>query len=453
MKSPIHLEDIEEFEAIRRIPRSTITDKILQGVKNLHEIEEIEPFLRDIIPDKNDTPHTSTEIVDILTPHLTYFGQPRLSAFINKGKSFPTVTAKNVSNQIFKLRRIPSVSLIVLLAVGDIQDDALENFLTTASDINAAYMIVDAIDIARLFIAYHKICAKDGVAFRDGSCPQCGTAASEPIQLILNVYEEPRYEIIRSKDVSHGAAKRYTVDVLTDPHYSKGTLREIIKKVIWEFRQEDFYRSRRTEKLFGEQDADCIFLFVFLDMHDVQQYNWICQTLWINPSLPKQFRPYGLKASEQLGEIQIHWNENYHVMRKHWFSSLGTKKEWIQKVETILPKVEPIINATTQYLQTFEAGKLTQDDFEKKLTGLEIEARNILFESGNEKIPPIDCEECDNYFQGMISSFHNILIWFSPTPGNINRTWENKMWLVRRHLKQYEEDKQSFLHEWHKLRS
>lgn len=450
MKPPIRLEDIEEFEAIRQIPRNAISDEILQGVRNLHETEEIEKFLRNIIPDKNDTPHTSTEIVDILTPHLTYFGQPRLSAFINKGKSFSTVSARNISNQIFKLRRIPTVELVVLLAVGNIQDDAKENFLITADDINADYMIVDAIDVARLFIAYHKICAKDGVAFNEGICPQCKTLASEPIQLVLDVYGEPRYEVIRSKDVSHGAAKRFTVDVLTDPHYSKGTLREIIKKVTWEFRREKPY-SKRTEELFGEKDTDCIFLFLFLDMRDVQQYNWVCQTLWINPSLPKQFRPHELRANEQLGEIQIHWKENYKAMKNFWFNSLGTKREWIQKIEDILPRIETTLNETIQYLHAFEAGKLSQDNFEKKLTDLEAKAQSILFESGNEKIPPIDCEQCDNYFQGMIGSFHNILIWFSPTPTNINRSWDNKLWLMRRYMKQYEEDKQGFLHEWRKL--
>jgi hypothetical protein len=59
---------------------------------------------------------------------------------------------------------------MVLLAVGDIQDDTKCDFLDVAEWANVDYMIVDAIDVARLFIANHKICPKDGNPYVDGMC-------------------------------------------------------------------------------------------------------------------------------------------------------------------------------------------------------------------------------------------------------------------------------------------
>ena len=124
MKAPIRLEDIEEFDLVCRIPRAAITEDILKGVRQLHEPDEIEPFLRDILTDQTETPHTSTEIADILTTHLTHLRQPRLTAFVNKGKSYPKVTSKEVTYQIYRLRQIPNIGVMVLLAVGEIYDDA-----------------------------------------------------------------------------------------------------------------------------------------------------------------------------------------------------------------------------------------------------------------------------------------------------------------------------------------
>jgi hypothetical protein len=105
-KAPVRLEGIEEFAPVRCISRTAITDEIRVGVRKLDEDKEIERFLREILPDHTRTPHTSTEIADILTTHVTYAGQPRLAAFINKGKAFPKVTAKEVSHQIIRVQQL-----------------------------------------------------------------------------------------------------------------------------------------------------------------------------------------------------------------------------------------------------------------------------------------------------------------------------------------------------------
>src|SRR5690349_16799061 len=86
MSRQLYIHDIEEFELVNRIPRTAITDKILSGVAQLDEKHELEVFLREIIADKTNTPHTSTEIADVLTT-VTNQGKPLFAAFINKGKS------------------------------------------------------------------------------------------------------------------------------------------------------------------------------------------------------------------------------------------------------------------------------------------------------------------------------------------------------------------------------
>ena len=169
----MRLGEIQEFWEVNKISRRAITPKILSRVRDLDEKEEIEPFLREILPDFTETPHTSTEIADILTSHITYSGRAHLTAFVNKGKSSPKVTSKQVAHQIMRLKDIDLLDFIVLLAVGDIQDDIKRDVTFMAEQKAADYMIVDAIDIARLFIAYCKICHKDGTPYQGFTPESC----------------------------------------------------------------------------------------------------------------------------------------------------------------------------------------------------------------------------------------------------------------------------------------
>jgi len=84
---------------------------------------------------------------------------------------------------------------MVLLAVGDIFDDAKAVLIQIAQSKNADYLIVDATDVARLFIAYGLVCPVDGTPFAEGRCPKCGMPAEKPVELSISVMEELRYDL------------------------------------------------------------------------------------------------------------------------------------------------------------------------------------------------------------------------------------------------------------------
>ncbi len=172
-KRLVLLDEVAEFQKVRTLGREEIQDTTLEGIRQLDERTEIEPFLREILSDKTETPHTSTEIADILTTAFTYDGERRLVAFVNKGKSYPSVSAKLVSYQVIRLRQIQKLECMVLLAVGDIQDDLKRDFLQVAKDGQCDYLIADAVDVARLFIAYGKVCPIHGVGLSKENCSKC----------------------------------------------------------------------------------------------------------------------------------------------------------------------------------------------------------------------------------------------------------------------------------------
>lgn len=133
----------------------------------------MEPWIQAILFDTNNTPHGPAEIVDILTHKVHVRGQEGMSAFILKGRSFATVRPHHIAHQIFRLERIEGLNYAFLAASGNVLDDVKEQFLSTASRLNADYCFLDCLDLARLFVAFGYICPRDGEIIRGGRC-SCG---------------------------------------------------------------------------------------------------------------------------------------------------------------------------------------------------------------------------------------------------------------------------------------
>jgi hypothetical protein len=213
----IRMQDIDQFSDVSQVADSLINREILSNIRRLHEINDIEKFIREILYDPNETPHGPTEIADILSTRLVVRGTKKFTAFVLKGRSFGSVTGNDVAGQFFKLRQLPNLGLIVFVAIGNIQDDAHRNFIQTAIDIGCDYLVIDAHDLARLFIAYGKICPRDGTPFTDGGVCQHGHLSSESVMLEIPSKEEIKFTLVKQREVSM-SAKRYAATILLDRH-------------------------------------------------------------------------------------------------------------------------------------------------------------------------------------------------------------------------------------------
>lgn len=198
---------VDNFEPVRAVPPRSVSEAAIVTVKELDEREEIEPWIQAILFDTNRTPHGPSEIVDILTHKLVVRGVEGLAAFILKGKSFPTVRATHVSHQIFRLERIQGLDFAILAASGNVLDDVKEQFLSTVQRLACHYCILDAHDLARLFIAFGYICPRDGTRLRGGRCT-CGYSPSNRTSNIL------QQEALRELGVSHSLNQRAAAVIL-----------------------------------------------------------------------------------------------------------------------------------------------------------------------------------------------------------------------------------------------
>ena len=435
----IKIHEIDEFSEVIVIPNATISEAILTKIRNLDEVSEIERFIREILYDPNETPHGPTEIADILTSHVHVRGDKRLTAFVLKGKSFTRVSSRYVTHQFAKLRQIPELGLIVFGAVGNIQDDAQRDFMQTATDTGCDYLIIDAQDWARLFIAYEKICPKDGTPYDDtGTCTN-GHVQDEGLTLEMKVREKISYTIPSQRDVSHGGAKRYTATILLDKHYPKDVIRTIIQEATEKLKYSNYYRNERVKARWGKIPAHVVWLFIAYDLEDIRNVNWICRTSWIDPFLPENMRPIGLNGNEKLGDIEVFWNEDYKSHKNFFESSSGTKEEILEAIHPILNEIVELAKQGINYFEEYKREDISEDKFILKMQKIEPRVTELYLQSGNIPMPPEDCKDYDQACQNIFATIDNMFLYFSKRGLG---TWpkRNRDWLMQDTIKRFHDD-------------
>lgn len=432
------------------IPRHAVSEQILAGVRALNETTELEPFLREILPDPTETAHTSTEITDILTTHVTVRGQAQLAAFVNKGKSTRKVTSKGVAHQLIRLQSISGTTLVVLLAVGDIQDDAKRGLLQVAQNMDADYSIFDAVDVARILIAHHKICPRDGNPYQEGQCPACGDLVSQPIPLTLPAYERPLYEVLEDKDVSSGPLKRYWRKIRTDPHYQRSVLREVIKEALNKARTLDLHHTDQAEQYFGDREADYVKISVYLSGPDVQHDSPYCTACWLRPEYHESHTSLKEKISKPFGEIEIAWSIVYDDIKDGVGERVLSKAAWLKSVSASVPRMDELIESANTCREAYEQGRMDRASFEQTFSKFAALADTINAEISAWGAASLECQDCNTPFQGMVGAFYSTFIAFSDWARQDN-DWSRKLALIDYSKDQYASDRDRFLYELKKI--
>jgi len=173
----IPIEKYHQFIELTNFSRDKVSDGLVSAVKNLHEANDLEELLLRKLSDPNRTPHGPAEIVDIMTLQLSFRKKMGVAGFVLKGRSFKRITPADISHQIFRLRKISDLKFAILGHTGNLLDEARDEFIHTAQDLNVDYTIIDASDFARLAVIQGFLCPRDAKKMISGRC-SCGYRVS-----------------------------------------------------------------------------------------------------------------------------------------------------------------------------------------------------------------------------------------------------------------------------------
>jgi hypothetical protein len=400
LASLIDIAEIDQFARIANVPVEHVSPIVVDAIRRLDEKMELEPALRSILNSPDITPHGPTEIADILTP-VKVRGRNVLAAFIVKGKATQKVTSKKIGNQILKLREIPSLGLGVLCAVGHIHDDAQTRFIQTVKDAEADFLIIDALTCARLLMAYGKMCPIDGFLFEPtGKCKQ-GHQQTK-VEIAVQVPETPLVQVIGPRDRSNFVAKRYDAILLVDRHYGRDVVRSEIVKATESIRQDTYHRAKQMRELWEGGNAHVVWLYVARSMVDIQNTNWLCRTLWIDPAWPENRHISSIGGSENHHGIEIVWNEHVDLDATFYASITGSKGEVIAQLNHLKEQMLGYFDQSKTRLNQYEAGSLGFAELQDAHERLFPAVRTTYLQASDIPNPPIDCQDfadtCNDFF-------------------------------------------------------
>ena len=129
------------------------------------------------------------------------------------------------------------------------------------------------------------------------------------------------YQIIEVKDVSHANAKRYNCEVLIQEGLSKEQIKEIVVEITENLKDCNIFRNDIFRKIHTGKKSQCIWLCIEDVMgtlcmferdtvgkiNDPVWHEWICLSLWIDPTLPDEYRPMCLGGDDKIRDIEIMW--------------------------------------------------------------------------------------------------------------------------------------------------
>ena len=423
----IRLTDIQQFNVAGRVPEAAITQDILRNVRSLDERTQVEPWLRQILHDPNVTAHGPCELADILT-RVSIGGARKLAAFVIKGKSSPKVSSRLATHQFQKLRDLQGLDVVILLAVGDVQDDASRDFVRAANDIGCDYLIIDGVDTARLLISFHYLCPADGLPYTNGACPN-GHRQVDQVELRYNVREDLRSELVSLQDVSFIGARRLSATLLVDAHYNRDTIRLLLRETVERIRHDRFVRNELVRAHWGDAPAQVVWVYVGNDLADVCNANWVCRACWIDSELDPEFHPAWDATEDVMAGVRIVWNADYHAVKATLSAATGSKADVIDHVERWLPLAMKLLREGV--FPTFSA-YCSGECQESKLIDVMRRSREeaeVIYESGsNAPLPPPECTEYEQRFQNILAYFHNLWLFYT-SPAFLLREPANREWL------------------------
>jgi hypothetical protein len=259
------------------------------------------------------------------------------------------------------------------------------------------------------------------------------------------------YTVLSFEDVSHGVAKRYSANLLVNEPIFKSNVKKIVKEVTANLRGREYYRDELVKARWAGTPAHVVWLFVYASIDDVDNANWICRTQWISEALAPKFAPLKLSGNDAVDQIVIDWNDAY-LQKAKMYQALTTKKEkYLDEVDSIRKRTKDVVAKAIELTEEQETGQLAYDDYVSQMKIIEPALTELYFASGDIGLPPVECKDIDQAFQGMMAFAHNIVLPFSERG---LATWpeKNRKYLVRDAVKGYLRDFERLKFELEKVR-
>ncbi len=231
--------------------------------------------------------------------------------------------------------------------------------------------------------------------------------------ILTIVAPQDRYTILKTDDVSHGTAKRYSFKAVLNGTFSKSEIASIVRQITTEGAGRRYYRSHLVERRWGESDAQVVWTFIYPSMDDHAINNPVCRGLWINSSLPQAARPTAIKGENVGDGLIVDWISYYADVARISAESKATKEEFFAAAIPLIELLDDLIQYFRKALRSLETSQLTKAEFLERSQGHLRQAADAYREVGDLPVAPYECSEVDKLLLQIAGNIDNVRLFYA----------------------------------------
>jgi len=232
------------------------------------------------------------------------------------------------------------------------------------------------------------------------------------------------YTILSFQDVSHKAAKRYSANILLNKEYSKPEIVSMVKSITEELKNREYYRNNLVKEHWKGNNAQVVWLYLYLSLDDLDQASWICQTQWIDKNLESRFAPTQIEGEDIGNGILLKWKDEYEKISIIFDSFKITKEDFLEKLDNILLPTKDIVKQIILLTEEYKRDDVEENGYIKSMKKLEVTLTELYFKATDIGLAPTECADLSEQFQNVMAIAHNIVLLFSE---NGLKTWESSI--------------------------
>jgi hypothetical protein len=160
--------------------------------------------------------------------------------------------------------------------------------------------------------------------------------------------------------------------------------------------------------------------------------NWICRSLWVTPTLPRDARPISLRGEDFEG-IQIAWNDQYKSLKEYYESQKGSKEEIIKSHQRIINAILDLAKQAIEDFEKFTKNSISEGEFISKMQQMQPRVRELYSEGQQVPIPPVECQDYHQSCHNIYATVDNIFLWYSKTEID-KRPSKTRNWLLQKDI-------------------
>lgn len=231
--------------------------------------------------------------------------------------------------------------------------------------------------------------------------------------LVTPIVATDRYTIFKTDDSSHGAAKRYSFEVVVNGCATKAEVAAIVRQVTNEGQKRRYHRNHLVEGQWGDSDAHVVWTFIYPSAEDHNRRNHICRSIWIHEDLEPQFRPMGFDGENVGDHIIVDWSTNYDFLAQHVSTNTLSKEDYFNSALPLIDKLKASLATIEDGLLALANNDIDEGAFLGSTEAARTRVDEIYFEITDLPFAPFECRDMATKLESFVAYLHNAWLFYS----------------------------------------